>query len=483
MNPTQSPIQSSFKVLVIGGSIAGLTLAHCLDRLNVDYTVLEKREEIAPQEGASIGILPHGGRILDQLGLFNEVARDAEPLVRSHVAFPDGFVFTDKLPGVVSERFGLPLIFLERQRLLEILYQSLPDSSRILVGKSVVSVDQERGGNGVSVQTQDGSTYNGNLVVGADGVHSLVRREMWRHAEAESPGLITAEEKDGLKVNYITIFGISTSISALQPGEQTASLHPGRSYLAFPDKGKESRVFWFLQVKLDREYAYSSTPRWSSADMEKTAERFADDHIWAGVRFGDLWKRRVGAGITNLEEHVFETWVLGRIVCIGDSMHKLAPNTGQGGNSAIEDAAALANALKKALDTTSSNFSISPPNTILQPLLRSFNETRLSRMQSISKSARLVLRLHARETLLLRLLGRYILPYSGNLTADLYSKVVASGEELTFLAPSAQARVGAGWEEFHGKKGGLSRYLGLTIVVGVVVLGYGILGTGRSSLI
>jgi 2-polyprenyl-6-methoxyphenol hydroxylase-like FAD-dependent oxidoreductase len=93
----------------------------------------------------------------------------------------------------------LPLAFLERRILLDILYTALPDASRVLVGKSVASVDQEHDGkNGMTVRTHDGSSYHGDLVVGADGVHSRVRQEMWRLAELERPGSITAQDKNCL---------------------------------------------------------------------------------------------------------------------------------------------------------------------------------------------------------------------------------------------------------------------------------------------
>ncbi|KAL5339003.1 hypothetical protein BJX70DRAFT_408457 [Aspergillus crustosus] len=466
----------NFKVIIVGGSIAGLTLAHCLSRINVDYIILEKRVEIAPQEGASIGILPHGGRILDQLGLFSEIEKNVEPLTTAHISYPDGFTHTNKSPRVILERFGLPLAFLERRKLLEILYRSLPDTSKVFVGKTVVSVEQETGGRTVSVQTQDGAVYHGNLVVGADGVHSRVRREMWRLAEAEQPGLIAAKEKNGMKIDYICIFGISDSVPDLHPGEQVASLHNGRSFLTFP--GKDGRVFWFLLRKLDRQYTYSSAPRWSSADIEKTAELFSADHIWNGILFSDLWKRRQVVGITNLEENVFERWYWGRVVCIGDSVHKMAPNTGQGANCAIEDAAALANAIKDAIDDDSQR-----SHATIQSLLQSFNKSRLNRVQEVSKSARLVVRLHARQTLPLRLIGRYYLPYSGDLPADTASRLIAGGVQLSFLAPSL--RSGPGWEAYAGNGNkGLSRYLGFTgvVILGlIVVLGYSILGTGRVS--
>jgi 2-polyprenyl-6-methoxyphenol hydroxylase-like FAD-dependent oxidoreductase len=108
MEPSPSPKpkpKTNFKVIIVGGSIAGLTLAHCLAKLpNVDFVILEKRAEVAPQEGASIGILPHGGRILDQLGLFEEIQRHVEPLTTAHVSYPDGFRHTNRSPTVLLER-------------------------------------------------------------------------------------------------------------------------------------------------------------------------------------------------------------------------------------------------------------------------------------------------------------------------------------------------------------------------------------------
>lgn len=92
------------RVLIIGGSIAGLTLAHCLEKAKIDYVLLEKKEEIAPQEGASIGILPNGGRIMEQLGLYHQIEQLIEPLARAHVTYPDGFHFTSQYPALLQQR-------------------------------------------------------------------------------------------------------------------------------------------------------------------------------------------------------------------------------------------------------------------------------------------------------------------------------------------------------------------------------------------
>jgi 2-polyprenyl-6-methoxyphenol hydroxylase-like FAD-dependent oxidoreductase len=70
------------RVIIAGGSNAGLTLAHSLYHNDIDFVLLEARNEIAPQVGASIVILPNGARILDQLGIFDNIYAMVEPLHR-----------------------------------------------------------------------------------------------------------------------------------------------------------------------------------------------------------------------------------------------------------------------------------------------------------------------------------------------------------------------------------------------------------------
>lgn len=97
-------MEKKFKVIIVGGSIAGLSLAHCLDAIGIDYVVLERHKDIAPQVGASVGIMPNGARILDQLGLFDAVEREIEPLYRSYIWYPDGFGFTSAFPRILSDQ-------------------------------------------------------------------------------------------------------------------------------------------------------------------------------------------------------------------------------------------------------------------------------------------------------------------------------------------------------------------------------------------
>lgn len=86
-------------------------------------------------------------------------------------------------------RFGYPIAFLDRQKMLEILYENYPDRRSIRLGEKVTKI--ESCGNSVIVRTSKGSAYRGHLIVGADGVHSKVRQEIWNTLERTSSGVAT----------------------------------------------------------------------------------------------------------------------------------------------------------------------------------------------------------------------------------------------------------------------------------------------------
>ncbi|KAJ0161768.1 FAD-dependent urate hydroxylase [Colletotrichum tanaceti] len=187
-----------FRVLIAGGSIAGLTLANLLERLGISYTVLEAYHEMAPQVGASIGIQPNGARILDQVGLYDDVRKLIDqPLFTMSLRDAEGNS-TSEYRGIGEQfrkRHGYDVVFVDRQMIIEVLWKNLKNKDRILVGKKVTRVSLEP--SGVSVETADGQSYAGDILVGADGIHSNVRSEMWRLADALEPGYIPASEHTG----------------------------------------------------------------------------------------------------------------------------------------------------------------------------------------------------------------------------------------------------------------------------------------------
>ena len=88
---SMSPNQA-FKVIVVGGGVAGLSLVNMLEKSNIDYLLLEAYDEIAPPTGAGIGLMPNGCFILDQLGLYDAVRETAEngEIENSHIRASNG---------------------------------------------------------------------------------------------------------------------------------------------------------------------------------------------------------------------------------------------------------------------------------------------------------------------------------------------------------------------------------------------------------
>ncbi|KAL4785222.1 hypothetical protein BJX76DRAFT_367060 [Aspergillus varians] len=455
---------SKFRVIIVGGSVAGLVLAHCLHRASIDHVVLEKGNNIAPELGASIGIMPNGARILDQLGLHEIIEQRIEPMSISQITFPDGLALRSEYPQVIHERFGFPVAFLARTEFLKIAYEAYPEKAKILTGKRVTEV--KRCLQGVCAVTDDGSVYVGSVIVGADGVHSRIRSEIWRTASAYTPGFISDEEKKSMTVEYACVFGISSGIKGLEAGEQVNAFLEKAAVMVV--QGKDDVVFWFLFKKLDQKYVYPAVPRFSIDEAEKLCNRMKDVRLYQGLHIGDLWKNRVVASMTALEEGLFKTWFYDRMVLLGDSVHKMTPNFGQGANCAIEDAATLASLIHKLLRENPSH---QPSSLQIRDTLQRYQDIRYPRVKHIYDGSWTICRIHARDGLLLSLIGRYYTPWDTNLPANLASKAFADGETLDFLP--LPVRPGQGWARYSGKgKSGGWPYAVLFILIALVVQGW-----------
>ncbi|KAI8244396.1 FAD-dependent monooxygenase andE [Colletotrichum sp. SAR 10_77] len=308
-----------FKVIIVGGSVAGLTLANILERLGIDFTLLEAYPEIAPQVGASIGLLPNGFRILDQIQCYEPIREIAGDFyLQASYRDANGKATTTPSSGVTHHLEA-------RQMLLQVLYDNLKQKNKVNPSKRVNKIDLSE--KGVTVYTTDGSIYEGDIVVGADGIHSTVRSEMWRIGIKETPGYFPHDE---------------------QSSRQITAYNDGWSYLIVDAPG--NRTYWFLFEGVGETKRGKDIPRYSKQDTEKLALAHMPDRLYEEVTFGDIYKNKIIATLVPLEEYVFEKWHYKRIVCIGDASHKIDPVSGQGGNGAIEAAALLGNAIAELLE-------------------------------------------------------------------------------------------------------------------------------------
>ncbi|KLO92547.1 Uncharacterized protein LW94_12710 [Fusarium fujikuroi] len=311
-----------------------------LEKVGIRYVLLESHDEIAPQVGASIGLQSSGLRILDQLGCADELISLIDiPINDTYVRYLDGSVIRhhSRVRYHLIERHGYPTIFIDRQMLMQVLYDKLESKDSVYAGQKVASVLELD--HGIQVTTDKGKVFQGDILVGADGIYSTVRNEMWRIA---SPGYFPADEWSKVPCYYKCIFGISRPMKELTQGHHHI-YNNNSSYLIL--EGPGGRFYWFLFVKLPFALYGNDIPRYTKADEEELALQHASDPITPEFTFGQLYEARTSSTLTPLHECVFEKWHYKRIITIGDAAHKFEPLTGHGGNSAIETAASLVNHL------------------------------------------------------------------------------------------------------------------------------------------
>lgn len=100
--------QKRFRVIIVGSGIAGLALAHALQRADIDCVVLEKQSQAVSLNGAAILLWPHVSRILDQFGCLEELERASEPVSYETFRNPDGSVLAEpRLFSYLEEKYAI----------------------------------------------------------------------------------------------------------------------------------------------------------------------------------------------------------------------------------------------------------------------------------------------------------------------------------------------------------------------------------------
>ncbi|GIC87473.1 FAD-dependent oxidoreductase [Aspergillus udagawae] len=395
------------KVIIVGGSIAGLSLALMLEKNNIDFLVLEGYPSIAPQVGASIGVLPNGLRILDQLGCSEEILAKAEYPV-DKVIFRNSqgqpFWSFENFNEQIVGRHGYPIVFLDRRMLIQTLYDHIQQKDKILTSERVVTVKNHP--SHVSVITERGNTYTGTFVVGGDGIHSTVRQQMWDDAQKTDPTWFDKSEANAIPATYACIFGISEGVDGIEKGTLSSVFNEHFSYLI--PSGPGDRTYWFLVKNMGKTLYGSDIPRFTKDEEEVLAKEHWNDLITPKVRFSDLYKKKLSSVYTALPEYVYKKWHFKRTITIGDAAHKFEPLTGQGGNSAIETAAALANHLVSFLRTHPMKHLSTDDITFIFEQTQSQRENRVWDLVRASHARQ---RLECMETPFLKFAARVIVPY------------------------------------------------------------------------
>ncbi|KAI1611563.1 hypothetical protein EDD36DRAFT_441678 [Exophiala viscosa] len=395
------------RIVIVGGGVAGLALASALEKADIDYVLLEGRPDIAPFLGASVAITANGFRILDQLGCAGTIQNATVPMSFVQTwAMRDGRLVTQwESMLVILKRNGYPFSFMDRHFLLKTLYDNIEDKSKVLLGKKVSRVDHSK--QGISVQCKDGTTYTGDIAIGADGVYSIVRNEMWRHMDIAQPGL-PAQERKLMSAEYKCMYGVSRPIKGHEGDCDPAYFHRcvGQDISSMWSTANDGRIFWFVYEKLDKVYHVPDIPKFTDQDTLDLAQRCAPLYLSDKLKFSDVWENRIKYMCLPLEEAFFEHWSYGRIACIGDTAHKWTPNLGAGANNAIEDAATTANALHIL-----SQSKTPPDHKAIEAALSGIRERRKFRAETTSKATNMTTRLDATKGPRERWMTYYMVPW------------------------------------------------------------------------
>jgi 2-polyprenyl-6-methoxyphenol hydroxylase-like FAD-dependent oxidoreductase len=230
-------------VIIVGGSIAGLTLAHSLHHSGISFIVLEAAADISPQAGASIVLMPSGCRIIDQLGMYEDISALTEPVLRTRNFTDDGNLVLESVgPVLIERRHGYSNCFLTRRDLLKVLHDHVLDKSMVKTSKRVSKIEHSE--SGVVAYCEDGSEYHGDIIVGADGVHSTVRRFMQEYIEEVHPGK-AKKDMTAISAEYNCIFGLGDPVvKPLDVGIQPRTFSKGYSTLSFVGRG--GKLYWFF---------------------------------------------------------------------------------------------------------------------------------------------------------------------------------------------------------------------------------------------
>ncbi|MEU0007899.1 NAD(P)/FAD-dependent oxidoreductase [Streptomyces sp. NPDC006314] len=322
------------RVLVIGGGIAGAATALGLHKAGHDVTVFEAHPDTAEDIGAFLTLASNGMRALAQLDATDAVTAIGFPLTSLRLLDSQGTEVAHAPLGEATD----PALRYRCVRRGELNAALQGEAARRGIpfhhGARLESVTD--GPDGITARFADGTSATGDLLVGADGLNSTVRR------------LITP----GVRPTYAgqrVFYGYSATAPGADP-TGTITMVRGSGAAVGYAVSPTGETYWFARVGGDPLPAGAPAQR-SAALREQLLPLLRSDSTPAA---GLVAAADDAITVTNASElPLGATWRSGRILLIGDAAHAASPATGQGASMALEDAVVLAKALRDLPDPES----------------------------------------------------------------------------------------------------------------------------------
>lgn len=312
------------RAAVVGGGIGGLVAGLALRRAGFEVRVFEQAAAVGTV-GAGIQLAPNATRILDALGVLPAVRPVAvEPTAFEFRRWDDGRVLSSTpLGAAVAAAYGAPYLHAHRGDLVAVLARLVP----VEVGARCVDV--RPGERDVEVRFAGGRRERVDLVVGADGIHSVVRHAILGAADARFTGhvafrgLIPAQRVAGLPVGHTS----------------TVRMGPGRHCVHyFVSAGRLLNVVCVIE-----EPGWTRESWTDQGDPAELRAAFAD---WDPVARALVDALDAPLKWALFDRLPFPRWSKGPVTLLGDACHPMLPYGAQGAAQAIEDAAVLAACLR-----------------------------------------------------------------------------------------------------------------------------------------
>jgi 2-polyprenyl-6-methoxyphenol hydroxylase-like FAD-dependent oxidoreductase len=304
------------RVVVVGGGVGGLTVALGLARAGLQVEVHEKYDHLA-RRASALTLWSFAIERLRELGI-SDPDGFGTPIEVTEIRERDGTLVEEVPVGEVCRRLGLPSYEVDRRRFRAACLELLGDGI-VRTGSECVGVEQD--GEGATALLAGGGQASGDLVVGADGAHSVTRRAVAADSRLDYAG-------------YSGWAGVIEGFDhpALGPNRHV-EVWAGDSIGGVADLGG-GRARWYV--------THGSPPgiKWGEVDMGRILDHVAG---WYGL-MQDAVEAADPASVVTMEAwelEPLETWIDRRLVLLGDAAHLTTPSVSGGACTTIEDAAAL----------------------------------------------------------------------------------------------------------------------------------------------
>jgi 2-polyprenyl-6-methoxyphenol hydroxylase-like FAD-dependent oxidoreductase len=318
------------KALIIGGGIAGPVAALLLQRAGIEAEIYEARD--TPEDYASSWLImaSNGLDVLKTLGLDDPVSVDGSPIPRMILWSGKGKRFGEVSNSARSE-VGAPSIVVKRGTLNRILREeAMRRRIKIAFGKKLHGIEMT-GEQGVIATFADGTTAEGSFLIGCDGLHSRTRQVI--NPGAPSP------EYTGL----MSTGGFTRSLTFPPTPDTLHLVFAKQSFFGY-HISSSSEIYWFVTFPQTEAPGRSDVNEIGSDEwQQRMLDLLRKDQPFIREIIGAT-ERITGYPIYDIATQPL--WHKGPVVLVGDAIHAVSPNAGQGASLAMEDAIVLAQCLR-----------------------------------------------------------------------------------------------------------------------------------------